>query len=275
MDKITTIAVDDEPLALRLLASTLEKIPSVELVATCSNGRQAIEAIAEHGPQLMFLDINMPGMSGFEVVKRVQPEMLPLVVFCTAYDQYALQAFEVYAVDYVLKPFDEERIALSVRRARDRMQGEWSDQSEKPQLLGAIDRIDRQVASESGVTQADAAVTESSQPKTIAIKDGDAYTILPEADIEWVDAAGDYMCVHAAGETHILRSTMKNLLEDLNGDLFKRVHRSTIVNLARIKQVIPHTKGDYFLRLDNDERIKVSRNYRDAIKDFLADRQID
>jgi two-component system LytT family response regulator len=270
MIKLRTIVVDDEPLARKLLLSCLENLPEIEVLTECVNGREAVAAVLELEPDLMFLDINMPGLNGFEVIKRIQPELLPMVIFCTAHERYALDAFDVHAVDYIVKPLDDQRLHLAVKRALVRYQEELQLGDHKASLLGAIDAITANVSERQSIREE----TKSNIPATgsvrkITIRDRDSIKLIKVDDIAWVDAAGDYMCVHAEGETHILRCTMKHLLEALDDDVFKRVHRSTIVNLNCIEQVIPHTKGEYFLQMDNGERIKVSRNYRAAIKLFL------
>ncbi len=271
MTYLKTIVVDDEPLARRLMVSFLEEIPDIDVVAECVNGREAIEKVLELAPDLMFLDIKMPGLNGFEVIKKIQPELLPMVIFCTAFERYALDAFDVHAVDYIVKPLDEQRLQLAVKRAQARHQEEIHTGENKSALLGAIDDITNKVAARAHVREtADSTTSLAGLEKKITIKDRDSIKLIKVGNIAWIDAAGDYMCVHADGETHIMRCTMKQLLEDLDETVFKRVHRSTIVNLSCIEEVIPHTKGEYFLQIENGERIKVSRNYRDSIKSFLA-----
>jgi two-component system LytT family response regulator len=270
MNKIRTLIVDDEPLALKLLQAKLQKFPNIEIVAQCRNGREAIAATLDFAPDLIFLDIQMPGLNGFDVVKGLQSDILPLIVFTTAYEQYALDAFDVHAVDYILKPIDDERIGRALKRAQERL-GSLESEENKPRILSAIDTINQ---TEQGQSSEEQRLTGSStrgfMDKKVVIKDRDEITILKQADIEWVDAAGDYVCLHAQGETHIKRSTLKELLGDLDETIFKRVHRSTIVNLNFIDKVIPHTKGEFFLLLGEFEKIKVSRNYKDAIKHFLS-----
>lgn len=270
MVKLKTIVVDDESLARKLLLACLDEIPEIEVLAQCANGREAVAVVLELEPDLMFLDISMPGLNGFEVIKKIQPELLPMVIFCTAHERYALDAFDVHAVDYIVKPLDDDRLHLAVRRALVRHREELHLGDEKASLLGAIDSITTNVSERQPLREgpeSEAAPVETTQK--ITIRDRDAIELINVDDIAWVDAAGDYMCVHAHGETHIIRCTMKSLQEELNDVSFKRVHRSTIVNLNCIKRVIPHTKGEYFLQMDNGERIKVSRNYRDVIKTFL------
>lgn len=270
MTRLKTIVVDDELLARKLVLSGLIDIPEVDVLAECINGREAVTAVLELEPDLMILDIRMPGLNGFEVIKKIQPELLPMVIFCTAYERYALDAFEVHAVDYIVKPVDEERLNLAVKRALARYQEGLSSNESKSSLLGAIDTITSNVTERSPVRGRSGNKAPLLGPeRKLTIKDRDSIKLIKEDSIAWVDAAGDYMCVHAEGETHIMRCTMSHLLEELDANVFKRVHRSTIVNLNCIEEVIPHTKGEYFLQLENGEKIKVSRNYRETIKAFL------
>jgi two-component system LytT family response regulator len=270
MTKLRTIVVDDESLARKLLLSCLNEMPEIEVLRECANGREAVVAVLELEPDLMFLDISMPGLNGFEVIKKIQPELLPMVIFCTAYERYALDAFDIHAVDYIVKPLDEQRLQLAVKRALVRYHEELQLGDNKASLLGAIDAIAASAAERLSLAEKKKSHPAALEPvRKITIKDRDSIKLIKMDNIAWVDAAGDYMCVHAEGETHIMRCTMKHLLDELDDDIFKRVHRSTIVNLNCIEQVIPHTKGEYFLQMDNGERIKVSRNYRVAIKSFL------
>ena len=271
MAKLKTIVVDDESLARKLLLSCLKEFPEIEVLAECANGREAVSAVLELEPDLMFLDIMMPGLNGFEVIKKIQPELLPMVIFCTAYQRYALDAFDVHAVDYIVKPLDEQRLHLAVKRAKARHREALYSGENKASLLGAIETITSNVAERAPLRERTETSPAVSEPeKKISIRDRDSIKLIKVDSIAWVDAAGDYMCLHAGGETHIMRCTMKNLLDELEETMFKRVHRSTIVNLKCIEQVIPHTKGEYFLQIDNGERIKVSRKYRRVIKNFLG-----
>lgn len=272
MAKLRTLIVDDEPLALDLLRSHLNTIPEIEIVAECANGKHAIDATMELAPDLMFLDIEMPGINGFDVVEKLQADMLPLIVFATAYEQYALQAFDIHAVDYILKPLDEERIRQAVRHALERFKV-TEDHGQKPKIIGALDEIKQITAGDSRSNQENTQhnITHDAIERKIVVKDRDAITLLNQEDIEWIDAAGDYVCLHVGGVTHIMRNTMKELLRQLDPAIFRRVHRSTIVNINRIEKVTPHTKGEFFLHLGEFDQIKVSRNYRDAIKSFLSE----
>jgi two-component system LytT family response regulator len=266
MQKLRTIIVDDEPLALKLLRTVLSEIADVEIVAECSNGKQAVEAATELEPELIFLDIQMPGMNGFDVIKSMQAEIMPMVVFVTAYDQYAVDAFDVHAVDYVLKPLDSERIARSVDRAIDRLKNDV-DRSFKSPLIGAIEEISERASKE----KTDESVNNlpDGMKRKLLVRDSGVVKVIPFDDIDWVDAAGDYMCVHAVGETHVIRSTLRDLMTKLDDNLFVRIHRSTIVNVERVVSVTPLQKGGSLLHLTQGESLKVSRNYRDSIRKFF------
>ncbi|WP_068544272.1 LytR/AlgR family response regulator transcription factor [Thalassotalea crassostreae] len=279
MTKLKAIIVDDEPLALKLLRSKLSKFDELEIIAECKNGREAIQKTMDLAPDIIFLDIQMPGTDGFGVIKKLQTDVVPMVVFTTAFEQYALDAFDVHAVDYILKPIDEEHIQRAVTRAINRFNRGDGENSEdnKTRIIGAIDSINEKqtvetrFTSQFNDTEQGYDLQQAAVERKVVIKDRDDITLLKQADIEWIDAAGDYVCLHADGVTHIKRSTLKSLLEELDPSIFKRVHRSTIVNLNFIQKVIPHTKGEFFLKLGEYDQVKVSRNYRDVIKKFLTD----
>lgn len=266
MSALRTIIVDDESLARRGLTLRLHDNTALDLIMECSNGPEALAAIAQHSPDLVFLDIQMPGMDGFEVIRRLQADNMPLVIFVTAFDEYAIDAFEVNAVDYVLKPIDDERLAAAIARALEqREQLGLMDQKRNlvqacMQLTGANESAIEEIADGSAGTF----------PDKISIKDGDETTLVPVTDIDWVDAAGDYMCVHAGGTTHIMRITMKQLEALLNPVHFLRIHRSTIVNSERISSAQSIANGEYLLTLQDDSRLKVSRSYRDKIRDLVS-----
>jgi two-component system LytT family response regulator len=270
--RLQTIIVDDEPLALQLLRSKLNKLANINIIAECKNGREAIAAIHQFSPDLVFIDIEMPGIDGFGVIKKLQADIIPLIIFTTAYQQYAIKAFDVHAVDYILKPIDEQHIQRAISRAVQRFTNKFVDQ--KYNIIDAINTINKHaLLKESQVVSGDADKTNNSIRELehkIVIKDREGMTLLKQSDIEWVDAAGDYTCLHVGGVTHIKRCPLKNLLTELDSTLFKQVHRSTIVNLNYIKKVIPHTKGEYFLVLGEYDQIKVSRSYRQVIKNYLA-----
>ncbi len=268
MPKLRTIIVDDEPLALRLLESILAGFSDIEVIDRCRNGREAMRAIQQQEPDLLILDIQMPVTSGFDLIKGLQADLVPMVIFCTAYERYAVEAFDLYAVDYLLKPVNADRLRLALDRAQVRRREESERVDNKNVLIGAIDEITKRAHGKSEEVVLKAA--ESLLDRKIAIKDVDKVTIVAIDDIGWVDAAGDYMCIHANGITHIMRSTLKALVDKLDSNNFKRIHRSTIVNLRHIEHVKSLPRGEYILELDCGENLKVSRNYRDAVKDYLS-----
>lgn len=273
MRKLSVVIADDEPLARRLLRALLEEIPEIELIGECRNGREAISITQELTPDLLILDIQMPGTSGFDVVKELQSDLMPMIIFCTAYQRYALDAFDLHAVDYILKPVDSGRLYRAVQRALVRFHDDNFNGEHKTPLVGAIEDIARKVAGRSDARNPEQSSDEAlAADRKIAIRDNDIIVLIDMDDIDWVDAAGDYMCVHVKGVTHIMRSTLKTLMSRLDPDKFKRIHRSTVVNLDRIEKVTPLHKGEYILDLVCDERLKVSRNYRQAIKNYLTER---
>ncbi len=264
---IRTLIVDDEPLARRGLELRLKEATDVQIVGQCSNGREALQAIAELAPDLMFLDIQMPGLSGIDVVKQVPTESMPMVVFVTAFDKFAIDAFESHALDYLLKPVDEERLA----RALDRVRGEW----QQKQALAQREQLMALIADLSGKGEIEPeALAAVGQPvrryaTMLPIRSGRETLRLDVDTIDWIDAAGDYMCLHAGGQTHVLRATMKELEDMLDPSVFQRVHRSTIVNLARVRSLRPHVNGECFLRLQSGQEIKLSRSFRDKVEMLL------
>ncbi len=262
---IKAIIVDDESLARRGLKLRLNEYSDIQVIAECRNGREALQAIVEHQPDLMFLDIQMPGMSGFDVIKAMQGDNMPLVVFVTAFDQFAVEAFEVHAVDYVLKPVDEARLARAIDRARKYIQREEAF-NEKNRLMDLITHI----TGEEPVHLSDGKQeTEKEYPDKIIIKDRGEINFVKTDEIQWIEAAGDYMCIHADDCVHVLRSTLKELEQQLNPDIFQRIHRSTIVNLSLVKKVCSHINSEYFLVLNSGARLKMSRSYKDKINHFF------
>jgi two-component system LytT family response regulator len=273
---IRTILVDDEPLARRGLELRLRDAADIQIVRQCANGREALAAIAAEAPDLMFLDIQMPGMSGLELVAQVPQESMPMVVFVTAFDRYAINAFEAHALDYLLKPVDDARLAAALERVR----AQWQQRqavAQREQLMALLAEVkgNGEIAVESattGVADSGASAGGTRRYATLLpIRSGRETLRLDVATIDWIDAAGDYMCVHADGQTHVLRATMKELEEMLDPQVFQRVHRSTIVNLARVKSLRPHLNGECFLKLQSGQEVKLSRSFRDKVE-LLLDR---
>ena len=257
---LRVLIVDDEPLALDYMETILASVGDVELVGRCRSGREALIELQKCEVDLMFLDIQMPGLNGLEVVKRCQSDVMPVVVFATAYDEYAVRAFEANAVDYLLKPFEADRVQSAVMRARDRLLS-VALQSGKEAAVAAIAGLE-------GGRELLASDIQD-RPSRLPIKDGPHTYLIELGTIDWIDAAGDYMCVHANGETYILRSTMKELERKLTSE-FVRIHRSTIVNLNKVRSVDAIPKGECLLHLDDEVSLKVSRNYRSAVQDLMG-----
>ena len=268
MTTINTLIVDDEALARRGLQMRLEKHEDVNIVGQCSNGREALSAIPELDPDLVFLDIQMPGVDGFDVVRQLQGDDMPLVVFATAFDQYAVKAFDVHAIDYILKPVDEDHLDRALQRARDQL-NQKNDANDKQRLLDVISDITGKAPAEMEKWLDKGDELPKAYPEKIAIKDAGDITLVPVADIEWVDAAGDYMCLHANEQIHVMRITMKQLEAQLDPGLFQRVHRSTLVNLGQVEKICSHINGEFHLILKGGERLKMSRTYKDKIQKFF------
>jgi two-component system, LytTR family, response regulator len=263
---IRTILVDDERLAIQGLQIRLEEHPDVEIIETCLNGREAIRAIKTHKPDLVFLDIQMPGFDGFSVVSGLIEVEPPLFVFVTAYSDHAIRAFEAQATDYLMKPVEPERLADTLDRVRQRL-AERKGSEEAERLKEALAEHAPE-AHEEFVDSSDTPMANRFE-KLINIKDQGQIFRVEVDSIERIDAAGDYMCIYTGGETLVLRETMKDLEKRLDPRKFQRVHRSTIVNLDLVKQVKPHTNGECFLVLDSGVQVKVSRSYRDVVARFV------
>jgi two-component system, LytTR family, response regulator len=264
---IRTILVDDEPLAIQGLQLRLEKFEDVEIVDTCSNGREAIRSIKTHKPDLVFLDIQMPGFDGFSVIQGLMEVEPPLFVFVTAYSDHAIRAFEAQAVDYLMKPVEEERLADTLDRVRQRL-AEKRSAEEAGKLKEVLAEVAPDAVDSVGDT-ADEGHNANRYEKLINIKDRGQIFRVDVDSIEKIDAAGDYMCIYTGDNTLILRETMKDLEKRLDPRRFQRVHRSCIVNLDQVRQVKPHTNGECFLVLDSGSQVKVSRSYRDVVARFV------
>jgi two-component system LytT family response regulator len=244
---IRALVVDDEPLARRGIRVRLERAADVEVIGESANGPEAVAAIRELSPDLVFLDVQMPGLDGFGVVEQVGAERMPPVVFVTAYDAHALKAFDVHALDYLLKPIDDERFDVAVERAR------------------------RRITERAALGRQLAAVLAELRDRRILIKDRGKVIIVNEADVDWVEAEGDYVRIHTGGRGHLLRETMAAMAERLDPARFARIHRSTIVNVSRIRELKPHPNREYTVVLHDGTRLKLSRGYRDALRGHFAD----
>ncbi|HYL55099.1 MAG TPA: LytTR family DNA-binding domain-containing protein [Gemmatimonadales bacterium] len=259
MRPIRTLIVDDEPAAREGMRHLLAADPEIVLAGECSNGREAAAAIRNTSPDLVFLDVQMPELDGFGVLREVGVERAPAVVFVTAFDQYALRAFDVHAIDYLLKPFTDDRFRQSLDRAKQLVrQGRLGDLTRK--LAALLDNDE----------SAPAPAPAPSYLDRLVVKSGGKVTLLPVGEIEWIDAEGDYVRIHVGKTWHLLRETMKNLEDQLDAARFVRIHRSTIVNLEKVKELQPFFRGEYVVVLHNGTTLKLSRGYRDNLEARLG-----
>ena len=262
--KIRAILVDDEKLAIQGLQLRLQAFPDVEIIDTCINGREAIRKIKTEKPDVVFLDIQMPGFDGFSVVKGVMEIDPPLFVFVTAFQEHAIRAFEANAVNYLMKPVDEDKLADTIERIRQRMTEKRSaEEAEK------LKNVLSEVAPDAMDQMPEDEEFGSRYEKLINVKDKNQIFRVDVDTIERIEAAGDYMVIYTADNSLILRETMKDLERRLDPRVFQRVHRSWIVNLNQVRQVRPHTNGECFLVLESGADVKVSRSYRDVVARFV------
>lgn len=262
---LRTLLVDDEPLARRGLVLRLAGEPDVEIIGECGNGEEAVRSVAQLEPDLMFLDVQMPGLDGFATLRAIPASHMPLVVFVTAYDHYAIRAFEASAVDYVLKPIDDSRLAQALYRVR-QQHAERQAEAHCARLLNLLGELSgRPALTLAEALREDAVALPGSAPVRLAFKDGGRIVRVDPAEIRWIDAAGDYMCVHTDSETHVLRATLRDFEQQLDARHFTRVHRSTIVNVARVRELRAHINGEYFLILDSGHELKLSRSYKEKL----------
>ena len=270
---LRAIVVDDEPLARRGLEIRLAAHPDVEIVGQYGDGEAAIAGLREHRPDLMFLDVQMPGMDGFQTLRTIPASEMPLVVFVTAYDHYAIRAFEASATDYLLKPVEESRLAQALVRVRQaRAQREASGHC--AHLLGQLGELSGRPPLDLDEALKPDALDVLRREEKLAVRDGGRTVRVDLHSIRWIDAAGDYMCIHTDGDgpngnTLVLRATMRELEKQLDPQRFPRIHRSTIVNARRVVEMRPHTNGESFLRLDCGQELKLSRSHRDKLSVLL------
>lgn len=251
--KIRTLIVDDEPLARERIRQLLRKEPDIEILAECADGRDAVAAIAKYKPDLVFLDVQMPELDGFGVLGQLDRRTMPAIVFVTAYDQFALRAFEVHALDYLLKPFDSDRFKKALERARERIQRQPGEELSRrvSELLADLK-------------------PGSKQQNRLAIKSGGRVLFLKIDEIDWVEAADNYVSLHVGNESHLHRETMAALEARLPADKFMRISRSTMVNVERIKELQPMFHGEYTVILRNGARLTLSRGYREKLNQLLG-----
>ena len=246
---LTTLIVDDEPLAREGLRLLLSRDPEVSAMREARDGREAVEAIRESNPDLVFLDVQMPEMDGFEVVRKIGPERMPQVVFVTAHDQYAIQAFEINALDYLLKPVIEERFVKALLRAKGRIRSNLTADSNR-QIIGLLETI----------------ASPRSYVKRLAVQSAGKTVFVNVEDVDWIQAAENYVELHAGRASYLLHVTMNTLEKSLDPEIFLRIHRSIIVNLVRIKNLQPGAHGEYVITLRDGARLQSGRTYSSRLR---------
>jgi two-component system LytT family response regulator len=250
---IRTLIVDDEPLARERVRSLLEREPDVEIVGEAEDGPSAVRALREKKPDLLFLDVQMPGLDGFGVLQKLDPAHVPVTILITAYDRYAIQAFEIHALDYILKPFDRKRFQEAMRRAR--VQLEQTPSAElSHRMLALIEHVQQR----------------NEFIDRLVVKSGGRVLFIPVSEIDWIEAAGNYVRLHRGQAEHLLRETMSSLEAKLDPKTFLRIHRSTIVNINRIQELQPTFHGDFVVVLKGATQLSLSRNYREAVEERLG-----
>ncbi len=250
--KLTTLIVDDEPLARERLLGLLSNEADIEVLGQCRDGEEAVSAIHERHPDLVLLDVEMPRMDGFEVIDTIGAERMPMVIFVTAYDQHAIKAFQVRALDYLLKPFDRERFSDALQRARTQIESQANGDLGK-RLLALMKDLKRDV------------------PKTdrLVVKSGGRLFFLRADEIDWIEAAGNYVRLHVGSQSHLLRETMNGIEARLDPERFFRIHRCRIVNVERIQEMQPWLNGEYSVVLRTGVRLTLSRGYREKLQEKL------
>jgi two-component system LytT family response regulator len=265
---IRVLIVDDEPPARKRIAKLLREQDGFEAVGECTNGKEALATIEADAPDLVLLDVQMPEMSGLDLLEALDPDRMPAVIFVTAYDQHALRAFELHAVDYLLKPFDDERFALALERAKARI--------ERGHLAGLSRRLLALLRTVEGDTDEPVEVVEKAPATSetpidrLAIRSGDRIAIVKVEDIDWIEGAGVYARLHVGPKTHLLRETLTNLAEQLDPERFVRIHRSTIVNRERVSELRSYFHGEYIVLLEDGTQLKLSRTYRDSLESIAG-----
>ena len=251
MDRIRVLIVDDEPLARQRIRDLLVRDPEVEISGECADGFEAVAEIRRAPPDVLFLDIQMPEKGGFDVLREVGIETIPAVVFVTAYDQHALRAFQAHALDYLLKPFDDERFAYALRRAKAYVRG-----AREGNLTLRI------------VTLLEGLKDRPSYLERILVRAGATMTFLRTVEVDWIKAEGNYVRLHAGGSSYLLRETVANMEAQLDPSAFLRIHRSTIVNIDRVREIHQLFHGDYRVKLADGSQHALSRSYRDRLPRF-------
>jgi two-component system LytT family response regulator len=246
MQKLRVLVVDDEPLARQRITGFLKHDTDIELLPECSDGVEAVHRIREDKPDLVFLDVQMPEVTGFDVLQSINEKDMPFVIFVTAYDQYAVKAFEVHALDYLLKPFDQERFLEALQRAKSQIR-ERGEEHIREKLLSLLKDQ----------------TSGSPRRERVMVKSGGRISFLRADEIDWIEAQGDYICLYSHGKKHLLREKIGDIEQQLTPTKFVRIHRSTIVNVDRIKEMQPLFSGDYAVILHDGTRLTLSRSFRE------------
>jgi two-component system LytT family response regulator len=257
---VRVVIVDDEELARRGIRTRLQRSGDVEIVAECSNGREAIDAIRRASPDLVFLDVQMPGKTGFDVVEAIGWDTFPHVIFVTAHDRYAIRAFEVNALDYLLKPIDDERFDIAFRRARESLTRDRDSD------------FGRRLAAVIGDVPGKSDGRTASRPDRIVVRSGGRVVFIKISEIDWVEAAGDYVTLHVGKKSWLLRETITEMDRKLEPNGFTRIHRSTLVNLERVGEMRALDNGEYRVLLRDGTELKLSRSYRHALQRLIDGR---
>ena len=247
------LIVDDEPLARERVRRHLRDEPGIEIVGEAGNGREAVAAIEEKTPDLVFLDVQMPEMNGFDVLKALEEDKIPAIVFTTAYDKYAIQAFEFHALDYLLKPFSRERFRRSVRHAREQLENSRQSGNIDERLVSLLENLKAKKYLE-----------------RIVVKNSGRVFFIKTDEIDWIEAAGNYLKLHVGREAHLIRETMQSIEAKLDPEKFFRIHRSTLVQIDRIKELHPLFGGDYAVILRDGTELTLSRNYRERLPELFG-----
>ena len=266
---IRTLVVDDEPLAREGILALLAQDPEIEVVGSCADGQTAVTTIRSQRPDLVFLDVQMPKRTGFEVIAELKPAERPAVVFVTAYDQYAIQAFENCAVDYLLKPFRDARFAGALARAKAEIR--------KQRVVGMGETMERLLASVQAMVRTGTSPLAAPVPSApaepsdrVVIKAGSDLHFIKTADIVWVEAQADFVRVHTTGAAQLVRETLQNFESRLDPARFLRIHRSSLVNLDHVKKATPALYGDYMVQMSDDTKLRLSRKNRGKLKQIIS-----
>jgi two-component system LytT family response regulator len=265
MKKIRTLIVDDEPLAREGIVTQLADDPQIEVVGSCADGQTAVEAIRANRPDLVFLDVQMPKRDGFSVLAELKPDERPVVIFATAYDQHAIRAFEVSAIDYLLKPYSNSRFVAALAKAKNEVMNKRSGSLSRKveELLDEVRDMDREQSTTLPVARA------AEYADRIILKADGALHFIKARDVIWIEAQGDFVKVQTQGKTQLVRETLQSMEQKLDPTKFLRIHRSFVVNLEHVRKVELALYGDYSVFVSDGSKLRLSRNYRSKLKALI------